>query len=234
MYQPMLFVHWKQVRLVLIPFMLAAFGLPLLAVQGLGSAGTVGPAGAATGTVMAYRFLASYDFWTPFFPGLATGIGMILALTAWNWDHQLKHVYALSLPVPRWQYALLKMGAGAAIATLPAMALWAGALLASASVTLPSGLHAYPTALALRFTAAILLSYSAFFAAAAGTVRTTLWMVSVAIAFLLFGNLIPEMLAALGFESFARVDLVSAVVDAMARLPGPFEVFTGKWLLIDV
>jgi len=231
MYQPMLFVHWKQVRLALIPFMLAAFGLPLLVVQGLGSPGAVGT---ATGTVMAYRFLASYDFWTPFFPGLATGVGMILALTAWNWDHQLKHVYALSLPVPRWQYALLKMGAGAAIATLPAVALWVGALLASASVTLPSGLHAYPTALALRFLAATLLAYSAFFAAAAGTVRTTLWIISGVTAFLLFGNLVPEFLTALGFESFARVDLVGAVWDAMARLPGPFEVFTGKWLLIDV
>jgi hypothetical protein len=234
MYQPMLFLHWKQVRLGLIPFMLAAFGLPLLVVQGLGSPGAVGQAGAATGTVMAYRLLASYDFWTPFFPGLATGIGMILALTAWNWDHQLKHVYALSLPVPRWQYALLKMGAGAAIATLPAIALWAGALLASASVTLPSGLHAYPTALTLRFLAATLLAYSAFFAAAAGTVRTTLWIVSIVTAFVLFGNLIPDILATVGFESFARVDLVGTVWDAMASLPGPFEVFTGKWLLIDV
>jgi uncharacterized protein (TIGR00255 family) len=34
MYQPMLFVHWKQVRHALIPFVVAAFALPLLAVAG--------------------------------------------------------------------------------------------------------------------------------------------------------------------------------------------------------
>ncbi len=234
MYQPMLFVHWKQVRFALIPFLLAAFGLPLLVVQGLGGPDMSGATGAAAGPVMAYRVIASYAFWTPFFPGLAAATGIFLALSAWNWDHQAKHVYALSLPVPRWQYALLKMGAGAAIAILPAVALWGGALLASASVTLPSGLHAYPTALALRFLAAILLAYAAFFAAAAGTVRTTLWIVSAALAFVLFGNLVPQILTALGFESFARVDLVGAVGEALARMPGPFEVFTGKWMLIDV
>ena len=38
MYQPMLFIHWKQVRLVLIPFVIAAFGLPLMVIQGLGPA----------------------------------------------------------------------------------------------------------------------------------------------------------------------------------------------------
>jgi|AP95_1055475.scaffolds.fasta_scaffold25180_3 hypothetical protein len=31
MYQPMLFLHWKQVRFGLIPFILAAFALPGLA-----------------------------------------------------------------------------------------------------------------------------------------------------------------------------------------------------------
>ena len=42
MYKPMLFLHWKQVRLALVPFTIAAFGLPILAVEGLGR--TRGPA----------------------------------------------------------------------------------------------------------------------------------------------------------------------------------------------
>ena len=32
----MLFLHWKNVRLGLVPFVVCAFGLPLLALQGAG------------------------------------------------------------------------------------------------------------------------------------------------------------------------------------------------------
>lgn len=230
MYQPMLYIHWKQVRLGLIPFMLAAFALPMLAIQGLGSP----IEGVSATTLMSFRLSDSYEDWTLFFPLLATGVGMLSALSAWNWDHQLKHVYALSLPIPRWQYALLKMGAGAVIAALPALAFGLGSFLAAASLTLPSELHAYPAALTMRFLAATLVAYSAFFAAASGTVKTTLWVVSACAAYMVLGNLIPDFLTALGFKQFEHVDLVNETMKAFVSLPGPFRIFSGNWMLIDV
>ena len=228
MYQPMLFVHWKQVRAGLIPFILAAFALPLLMVQGLGPT----PGTGAT-SLEAYYLMNDFQLWLPFFPMLAGATGITLALSSWNWDHQTKHVYALSLPLPRWEYALLKMGAGALLAMLPVAAMWFGAHLAAASIALPEGLNAYPNQLALRFGLATLISYSFLFAMAAGTIRTTIWIVSGIIAFVILGNLANEFLANY-YEFFQRTNIVLAVFEWLADSPGPAEVFTGNWSLIDV
>ena len=225
MYQPMLHLHWKQVRIALIPFVLASFGLPLLVVSGMGTAPT------ADADLHAYGVILSMQPWLLLFPVLAGAIGAVLALSAWNWDHKLDHVYALSLPLTRREYALLKMGAGAALALLPAAALWAGAHAATASITLPEGLHAYPNQLALRFLLAILLSYAVLFAMAAGTIRTTLWIVSAVLGLLIAGALLTDF-SAVFFGGSTNV--VLRALSWLGRAPGPFEVFTGSWALIDV
>jgi hypothetical protein len=211
----MLFLHWKQARLPLLPFVVAAFGLPLLSIQGLGS---IAGAGAFD---YAYSDPASTSL--PIYPVLALLTGVVLALTAWNWDHQLNHVYALSLPIARWEYAMLKMGAGLVLALVPAVALWIGAHVASAALVLPEGLHAYPNQLAFRFFLAVLLSYALIFAMAAGTVKTSLWVLSGAIVALVAGVWI--------FETFG---LTEVALQYLWRAGGPFEVFTGSWALIDV
>jgi hypothetical protein len=222
----MLFLHWKQVRFALLPFVLVAYALPLVAVQGLGS-----PPGMASATLQAYSVVSTYQVWLPFYPLLAAGIGITLALSAWNWDHQLHHVYALALPIPRWRYTALKMGAGAVLALLPSAAFWVGARVATASITLPVGLNAYPNQLAIRFLVATLTAYAAFFALAAGTVRTTLWVVGAVAALVLFGGSAAQfVLPHFGIHT----DLLSLVLDVMATAPGPFQVFTGSWMLIDV
>jgi hypothetical protein len=228
MYNPMLFVHWKQVRLLLIPFVVAAFGLPLLAVQGFGWEGT----GVDT-SFESYRLWASYQVWLEYFPMLAASVGALVALTAWNWDHRFGHVYALSLPVARWEYVMLKMGAGAALLLIPVGALWIGAQLASASVEIPEGLRAYPNQLAFRFLLASLISYSLFFAMGASTIRTTIWVVSSIFVFIVGGNLIGAALA-YWIPSLEGANLVSAAVGWFVRAGGPFAVFTGSWTLIDV
>jgi len=228
MYQPMLYLHWKQVRLALIPFIVAAFGLPLMAVQGLGLVpGMDGP------SLEAYRFMSEVQLWLPFFPALAGGIGVTLALTAWNWDHAHRHVYALSLPLTRVEYTMLKMGAGAALALLPAAAFWMGAHVAAMSITIPEGLNAYPNHLALRFFLAILLSYSLLFAMAAGTIRTTIQIVSAVVVFVVAGNIATELLAPY-FDLLTRTNIVEFAFEMMMEAPGPFAVFTGNWSLIDV
>lgn len=228
MYQPMLFLHWKQVRLGLALLVVAAFALPLLASEGLGT-----PPGVDVASLYAYRFVGSFDAWLPFFPALAILIGMTLALTSWNWDHQLNHVYALSLPVTRWQYTVKKLLAGVTLALLPAAGFWVGAHVAAASINLPEGLHAYPNELAIRFFFAILLSYALLFAMAAGTIKTTVWITGIFIGFVFFGNVANDFLGYY-YEFFANQNVVLIVFEWMLDMGGPLEVFSGNWSLIDV
>jgi len=228
MVQPMLFLHWKQVRFVLLPFMIAAYALPLLAVQGLGSPiGVLGP------SLEAYRVVYTYAIWLPSFPLLATAIGVTLALSSWNWDHQLGHVYALSLPISRRRYAAMKMGAGAVLTLLPAAALWIGAHTAVSSITLPPGLHAYPDQLAIRFLAATLVAYALLFAMASGTIRTTLWVLA-AIGGLLVLDVVATEWLFPWMGIFHDHSLAGWLYRLLSTAPGPFQVFTGSWTLIDV
>lgn len=220
MYDPMLYVHWKQAKLAMIPFVVAAFGLPLLAIQGLGPE----PEGLNLNVTMA---------WLPLFPALAGAIGVVLALTAWNWDHQQSHVYALTLPMARWEYAMHKMGAGVALGLMPVTAFWIGAHLASASLTLPVGLNAYPNQLTLRFLFAVLVSYALLFAMAAGTVRTTIWILTGVVVFFVAGGLLNDVLAFF-FPYFQEANIVGVVSEWLFTVRGPFGVFTGNWALIDV
>lgn len=228
MYTSMLFLHWKQIQYVLPFFAIGAFALPLLAVTGLGT-----PPGMDTASLDAYRYLAQFETWLPFFPLLACGIGATLALSSWNWDHQLNHVYALSLPMNRWEYTLHKLVAGATLCLIPAAGLWIGANLAAASVTLPTGLQAYPNQLAIRFFFATFLAYSLLFAMAAGTIRTTVWVAGTVFGFFFFGLMANDLLADY-FIYFSRVNVVQNVVEWLLTSPGPLEVFTGNWSLIDV
>lgn len=217
-------MHWKAVRMGLIPFVVAAFALPLLSVQGLG---------ANDASVDAYRAVQLFELWLPLFPLLASALGATLALSAWNWDHQNDHVYALSLPVSRWEYALLKFGGGVVLAMIPVAAFLGGSLAATASVSLPTGLHAYPVELTLRFLFAALLVYAVFFALAAGTIKTAVIVLSALVA----GPLLVDF--AMGFlgaydASLAAFNATEWLLNSLVEAPGPFRVFTGSWMLIDV
>ena len=226
-YRPLLFLHWKQIRFALIPLAIASFGLPILAVDGLGV-----PAGAEAATLDAFRMVLGFQEWVYFFPLLALGIGTTLALSAWNWDHQLNHVYSLTLPMTRWEYTASKMLAGATLALIPTATLWAGAHLAAASLTLPAGLNAYPNELAVRFFFATLVPYAAFFALAAGTIRTTVTVLGTVLGAVVMLALIGDLLP--GALMYRGVDLLDAFVQWSVNAPGPFEVVTGSWSLIDV
>ncbi len=228
MYQPMLFLHWKQIRFGLLPFIIAAYGLPLLAVQGLGS----GP-GMEAPSLEAYRVVSTYGFWLPAFPLLATATGVTLALSSWNWDHQLGHVYALSLPISRLRYAVNKMASGVVLALLPAFAFWVGAHVAVASITLPPGLHAYPDQLTVRFLAATLVAYALLFALAAGTMRTTVWLL-LGVAAAMGVSVVLSQWVFPYFGILRGTNLLGWVLRVLSSAPGPFQVFSGNWTLIDV
>ena len=103
MFRMILFTQWKWSRLTLLPLVVAAFALPLLSVQGAGNPQTT--------PWEARQLLNALQSWGVGYPVLATMIALFMAMTAWSADHRGRHVYALSLPIPRWHYALQRFGA---------------------------------------------------------------------------------------------------------------------------
>ena len=218
MFRMILFTQWKWSRLTVLLGVLAAFTLPLLSVQQAGSGDR--------SAWEARMLLGSVQSWSVLYPALATAIALMIALAAWSADHRGRHVYALSLPLPRWHYALQRFGAGIVLLAVPALALWLGALLASRTVSIPAGLHTYPGALALRFALALAVAYAVFFAITAGTTRTAGYVLAI-----LGGVVVVQVLAsAAGME----LNLIPFLGDRLLLWPGPLEIFSGRWMLIDV
>jgi hypothetical protein len=221
----MLWMHWRTVRFGLIPFIVAAFALPLLLVQGLGPrlSAQVDPA-----SVLFY----TQEIWVAFFPILATAVGLVLGLSAWNWDHKLGHVYALSLPVARSRYSLMKYGAGAVLAIIPAAALLVGSVVALSAVKIPAGLQAYPLPLTGHFLFASLLVYTLVFSLASGTVRTTVIAMSMVVGVPLVATILANFMSTVN-PAFGSFDLGYWLTRSLEDF-GPFRILMGNWSLIDV
>jgi hypothetical protein len=231
MFQQILFYQWKGSRWGILPFVLAAFALPILAVQGL-----VPEIGSPeTQSVRATQLLLSLQGWTPVFPGLAAALGSVVALLIWNGDHRGDHVYPLTLPLPRWKYVLLKGGAGWVLLFVGAGVFWIGCLLATSFTAIPEGLRAYPTAVTFRFLLAATMAFAIIFALAAGTMRTAVIALCAWVGLLVAGELIPPLLGvALNIPALERWSFLEWFLDMATTWPGPFEVYAGNWMLIDV
>jgi hypothetical protein len=218
MFRQILYTQWRWGRLLVLFLALAAFSVPPLSVQSLGD-----PA------VSRWRIddiLSSVQSWGLIYPLLAAGAGLTLALTTWAPDHTGRHVYALSLPLPRWRYALLRFGAGAVLVATVAGAVLLGALVAAATVTPPAGLRTFPFALALRFGLAAFVAYGAFFAISAGTNRTAGYILAT------LGGLVLAQIIVTAAGS--DVNFLLSALERLLLWPGPLEVFTGRWMLVDV
>ncbi|MGD2155179.1 MAG: hypothetical protein PVG79_18075 [Gemmatimonadales bacterium] len=214
MFRAILYTQWKWTRLALLPGVIVAFTLPILSIQGAGE------------SLVASWVLQGVRGWAVWFPALAAALGLLVAVTAWREDHRGDHVYALSLPVERWRYALLRFAAGAALLAAPIVALWLGSLIAAAAASIPPTLRTYPNALALRFALAALVAYGVFFAISAGTVRTAAIVLGAVAVFIAA----DVLLRAAGWE----VSIGREVMAWLTRAPGPLTVFSGRWMLIDV
>ena len=220
-------LQWLASRWLLVPLVLLCVGLPQAIVRTAVQHSGVLSAEHAPGVL-----LQSLEGLSGLFPYLAAITGAAVALAAWNWDHRTNHIYALTLPVPRARYALLKLWAGAVILLVPTLAIWVGAWLATTSVAIPEGLRAYPFAFSARFLLAGTIVYAVMFALAAGTIRTTMIICVGLVMILIVGAIgLPFMERQLGIDLIAPLELI---VTAVGRWPGPFEVFAGSWLLIDV
>jgi len=218
MFRAILALQWKWARLVVVTAAVLGFAIPLLAVQGATDA-------SGDPQTVSQLLAAAQDVGV-FFPLLAAAAGLALAVSAWRADHAGRHVYAVSLPVPRWQFVLYRYGAGVLLLLAPVVGVWIGSLVATAGAQLPLGLHAYPHLITLRFLLCGLVAFSLFFAISAGTSRT---------AGIVLGVLVALVVLQVLFAAFKLdVNLLGWVADRLFLWPGPLEIYTGRWSLIDV
>jgi hypothetical protein len=215
MFRAIVWMQWKSTRALSLLTTIIAFALPLASLQ-LGRS-----AASASGFVAAMQaFGAAYAL-------LAALVGLLVALGAWRPDHSGRHVYALSLPVPRSRYAMFRFGAGLLFLVPTIAALLVGALLVSVS-PIPEGLHAFPVALTLRFALASLVAYAIFFAIASSTNRTAGLIIAI-----FAGIIFSQYLLAVFADGERTVDVLGAVLDFVFVRPGILSVFAGRWMLID-
>ena len=219
MYRQVLHAQWLALRLPVVLLAVLAFAVPLLTVTYGGSR-----EGAPTGRVAEWLFAAQQI--GVLIPGLALLLGLLLGIGVWAHDHAGKHVYALSLPVSRERYVWLHFTAGAALLLVPVVALGIGALIAVFSVTLPSGIHAYPLQLTARFLLASLICYSIFFAISISTKRAALAILGI-ICGILLADLVLSVVGVSG-------SVTPTVFMWLTNWPGPLSILIGRWALFDV
>ena len=218
MFRAILYSQWKWSRLIVALGTLAGFALPLVSLQGA--------ARADRSPLEAEALLHAVQAWGVLYPLLAAALGLMVAIVTWAPDHRGRHIHALTLPLARWRYVLLRFATGATVLAGPILGVSIGALIAVAAATLPPGLHGYPLALAVRFALAALVAYALFFAVSAGTART---------AGIILG-VIGAIVVVQVFASVANLELNVAdhLQMVLTNWPGPLAVFTGRWMLIDV
>jgi len=217
MFRAILVTQWKWSKGALLLATLASFAVPMLSVR----------AGANSFAEMnVLDILIGMNGWGSIYTALAAAIGLAVAMISWAPDHAGRHVYALSLPIERWRYVVLRFAAGALTLSAPVLAIWVGAVLAVAAVTLPAPLEAHPTGLAARFALAALLAYALFFAVSSATKRTAAVLLVV----------VAVLVASEGVAEITGLPLggLQLLLHVLTGEGGLLNVFTGRWMLIDV
>jgi hypothetical protein len=217
MFAQVLYTQWKWARTELFLYVLGAFLIPTIIIRvGFSYVDTY-----SIRSVLGVGTLASF-----FFAALAMLCAFGLAWRPYILDAGLKHVGPLSLPISWGRFVRLRFVAGATLLVIPAVAVWFGGLLATASVTVPPTLHSYPGSLAVRFYLASLVAYAAAFllqyVAGKHAVR-------VALILLVIISLAEIMSQMLGYSS-----IIAGAWNLLTNWPGPFSVFAARWMLIDV
>src|SRR5438067_1952836 len=133
MFRAVLATQWKWSRLIVVMGTVAGFAIPLLSLQG---------AARDRGALQTQDLLRAVQSWGSVYPLLAAALGLLLAIAAWAADHRGRHIHALTLPLPRWHYVLLRFAAGFVLLVAPIAAVLAGAFLATWTATLAPGLQA--------------------------------------------------------------------------------------------
>jgi hypothetical protein len=218
-FKQVLFTQWLSARLALAVLSVLAFALPLLSVF-------YGSDIATTGRGSLGEWLVVTDRVAQVLPFFAVLVGALLGILAWSPDLVGRHVYALTLPVPRAVFVALRFGAGAVLALVPSAALTVGAAVASLAVRLPPGVRSYPVDVAARFTLATLTVYAIIFVLASASRRSQLAIIGTICAAILLD------LALLAFG--ASFSVTATTLTALVTWPGPLSILVGRWALFDV
>jgi hypothetical protein len=217
MFRAVLMSHWRESRLAVVLMAGVAFATPLLSLRGAWS---------AADPWTSRDLLRAASQWSAVYPILALAAALALAAGAWLPDHRTKHVYALTLPIARARYLLLRYAAGLLLLLAIGAVLWLGAVAATIRISLPALLHAYPAGIALRACLAGLSAYTILFALTGLTARMARIMVA--------GLLVLVILTAAA-EIFALAwNPLATVIDAVLSPYSPLAVFRARWMLIDV
>jgi hypothetical protein len=226
----MLKLHWRAARWPMLPVLVAAFGLPLMAGQAAWGATYSVDSLASNGAFAVTDGAAVFGLT---FPIVAAIAGAILGLSAWSWDHRQDHVYALSLPLPRWKYSALKFGGGTILVGATTLVFAAGATVSAVLANLPAGLHAYPGTLSVHFLIATQTAFALLFALASGTMRTTTVLLGCVIGLAVFGVPLLDFLGNF-WAPIGEFDLGRFAYAVLLENDGPLSIFTGNWMLFDV
>ncbi|MHB8838955.1 MAG: hypothetical protein ACYC7F_08395 [Gemmatimonadaceae bacterium] len=220
MFRAVFYTQWKWARPVILLAVLVAGYIPVEAMRAMPykAAGTYHIPSLYYGIVGA----------SSFYQLLALAVAVVVAISAWQADGQRQHVYALSLPVPRWQFVLLRFGAGAALLGIVAAAVGVFGGIATAIAPLPPMLHAYPVGLAFRFWLGSLVPFALIFALLSSNPKRVRLLVA-AVATIV---VVDMMLAAMGLTE--KPVVVGWFFDAVYSGQGPLAAFLSKWMLVDV
>jgi len=217
MLRVVLMSYWRESRIAVLVLAAVAFAAPLLSLRGAGTVAT---------PWTTWDLLGAATRWSASYPVIALSAAMALAAGAWWPDHRVKHVYALTLPVPRSRYLLLRYVAGLSLLLGIGGALLIGSILATRRVPLPPLLHAYPFGLVARFCLAGLSAYTILFALSGLTPRMARLLVAVCCG-LVIVSVAAELLS-------LEWNPIAAVVDALLGPYSPLAIFRARWMLIDV
>lgn len=208
--------QWQTTKVAVFLLLTACLALPSLSLRG---------AADASGPWAAWDLVGAAAGWSFTYPLVAMLGALALAIAVWRPDHRSAHVYALTLPLPRWEYLLMRYSAGVVLLLAAGITLAIGALLAVRTIVLPPGLHAYPLALAVRFCVAGIVAYTLLFALSGLTARAARWLVAL---------LLLLVIASAGFDLLGLAwNPLRFVIDAALSPYSPLVVFRASWMLID-
>ena len=210
----MLRVQWRWCRGILLAGGAVAGLLPFLTLRGI------------TAQLLPAEAMSGVRAWSPMYPAVAALLGLLVALASWSADRRGQHIHALTLPVERWRYVLLRFAGGTLLLAGPVLVFAIAAQWATSLAALPAGLSPYPWSLTLRFGVGVLLAFALFFAILSGTPRTAAIVLGVLVGVVLLDLVLGVVLPRAGLGN----DLVSALFVG----PGPFALFAGRWMLVDV
>jgi len=219
MFRAILYTQWKWARPVLVLAAIIAGWIPLQALRS-----------APYKTMGTYHIPTLYGSITAASTGyqfLALAVAVVLAVSTWQADSTRQHVYALSLPISRWRFVLMRFGAGAVLLGGVAAAVGVFGGVAAAIAPLPPMLHAYPVGLAIRFWLGTLIPFGVIFALLTSNPRRVKWVVAGVIT--LFA--VDLMLASFGVT---QAPLLKVVFEGLYEPGGPLTAFLSRWMLIDV